>query len=208
MHAVEYYQTFLMWAGAAILALLALGLLAFWAAKTLAHVRRRLLPAHYAAFLLTAGVACWAAQKRYPVQFPQGVAGEVYLFDAGSYVESNLVHVAWTRAPFVPASALLYVDYRPRGSTNDAEWVNHFAGTFGEYASPLDFPIENATNWTWCAYTDWTPPPAVVTNGVWHAYWGVPTNQPTGTLFHALPVKTKLIINGKVLLPIKERTNE
>ena len=108
------------------------------------------------------------------ITYPKTDNEIAYLTDAGSYVTNDAVHVAFTRLPMVPSSATFYLDYCALDGTNEqgvaTNWVNAKTATFGELEVPFDFAFANATNFNWVAYTDWTPGPAVQTNGVWHAY--------------------------------------
>lgn len=135
------------------------------------------------------------------VIYPRTDASASYLVDRGSYVSNDVVHVDFTRL-VVPASATFYLDYRPDGSTNDADYATAYSAAFSDFTLPLDVPFENATNYTWIAYTDWTPGPAIETNGVWHAIWGM-----TIPRTHILPVRTSVRVDGEVIATPKSKAD-
>ena len=139
------------------------------------------------------------------ITYPKTDNEIAYLTDAGSYVTNDAVHVAFTRLPMVPDTATFYLDYCALDGTNEqgvaTNWVNAKTATFGELSVPFDFAFANATNYNWLAYTDWTPGPAVQTNGVWHAYWGVDKKQ--GRYF--IPVRTCVRDGGSVIATPKSK---
>ena len=106
------------------------------------------------------------------VSYPQTEAGRAYLVDRGSYVTNEWVHLDFERR-IVPDDAALVVERRPVASTNDAEWAEFLHTTFAALPVPADLPCAGATNWDWCVYADWAPPPSVHTNGILEARWGV-----------------------------------
>ena len=100
------------------------------------------------------------------VYFPFTDPETKYLLDSGSYVTNDYVHVDFTRF-LVPDSANLYVDACPVASTNVAmDSFSVWEGTFAEFNPPQDIPYDAASNFNFYVYTDWTPGPAVHTNGV------------------------------------------
>ena len=139
------------------------------------------------------------------ISYPKTDNEIAYLTDAGSYVTNDAVHVAFTRLPMVPSSATFYLDYCALDGTNAqgvaTNWVNAKTATFGELSVPFDFAFANATNYNWLAYTDWTPGPAVQTNGVWHTYWGLDRKQ--GRYF--IPVRTCVRDGGEVIATPKSK---
>ncbi len=139
------------------------------------------------------------------ITYPKTDNEIAYLTDAGSYVTNDAVHVAFTRLPMVPSSASFYLDYCALDGTNEqgvaTNWVNALAATFADLSVPFDFAFAAATNYNWMAYTDWTPGPAVQTNGVWHAYWGVDKKE--GHYF--IPVRTCVRDGGEVIATPKSK---
>ena len=134
------------------------------------------------------------------VSFPRTDPQVAYLADAGSYVTNDFVHVSFTRV-VVPDSAGLFIDRREVSSTNDADWVTHLATTFAQFQVPQDVPFTAATNWNWAVYTDWTPGPAVETNGVWHAMFGL--DRKTGR--HVIPVRACIRVDADVIATPKSK---
>ena len=134
------------------------------------------------------------------VSFPRTDPLVAYLSDAGSYVTNDFVHVAFTRV-VVPDSAGLFIDRRAVSSTNDADWVTHIATTFEQFQPPQDVQFTAASNWNWAVYTDWTPGPAVETNGVWHAMFGI--DRRSGR--HVIPVRACIRVDADVIATPKSK---
>ena len=194
------FQTVLMYAGIAILLVIAAVGLAYMCRKALTRVRRALRPAELAVFTVLACFLTWAAQKRL-VSYPRTDPTTAYLTDAGSYVESDtdIVHIDFRRI-IVPDSAMLYVD-RLRDGESDEAWENVFAATFGETPIPLEITCQNATNYRWIVYTDWTPGPAVQTNGVWHANWALDRRARR----YIIPLRTAVRVDGETIATPKSK---
>ena len=151
-------------------------------------------------------VACLfgGAKHTGSITYPKTDTDVAYLTDSGSYVTNDAVHVAFTRI-IVPDTATFYLDYCALDGTNSAgvatNWVNAKTATFADLTVPFDFAFAAATNYNWLAYTDWTPGPAVQTNGVWHAYWGIDRKQ--GRYF--IPVRTCVRDGGSVIATPKSK---
>ena len=95
--------------------------------------------------------------------------------DRGSYVTNEWVHIDFERR-IVPDDAALVVERRPVASTNDLDWAEFLRTTFAALPVPADLACAGATNWNWCVYADWAPPPSVHTNGILEAKWGTSRN--------------------------------
>lgn len=108
------------------------------------------------------------------VRFPYTDMELRYLFDAGSVVSNDFVHLAFTASAVLPSSAPVFLDYRPLSSTNDLDWVTYTTAPLALFPRPLDFEFENATSNRWICYTTWTPGPTVHTNGVAMINWQLP----------------------------------
>ena len=190
---------------------LAVSLALFASAWLYPHLRRawdKATALARAVFCGAVAVACLyggAKHKTGGISYPKTDNEIAYLTDAGSYVTNDAVHVAFTRLPMVPSSATFYLDYCALDGTNAqgvaTNWVNAKTATFGELTVPFDFAFANATNYNWLAYTDWTPGPAVQTNGVWHAYWGLDRKQ--GRYF--IPVRTCVRDGSSVIATPKSK---
>ena len=191
-------QTIIMYACVALLLVMAAVALGCVFRRALAILLRVLGPVELSAFALVACVCCWAAQKHL-VRFPRTDPEQSYLTDRGSYVDSDTdaVHIDFSRI-IVPDSATLYIDRIEHA--DGAEFVNHLTTTFGDARPPIDFTYPHATNYDWVVYTDWTPGPAVQTNGAWHALWGRDTGRR-----YIIPVRTAIRVDGDTIATPKSR---
>lgn len=151
-----------------------------------------------AGFILT-GICKYGGR----VSFPFVDIEQRYLFDNGSYVTNDLVHIDFVRASFVPDTAPLYGYFRPVGSTNDAEWVNFIDVTFDLFPVPCDFEFEGAQTNDFVFFTTWTPGPAAHTNGVAVVYW---IKKP-GAVSIAAPFRTGIYSNDVRVAPSPAVTN-
>ena len=112
-----------------------------------------------------------------PVYFPYTDAEQRYLYDAGSVVSNDSVHVNFTASVVLPSSAPIYLDYSD--GTNTASWTTYTNATLATFPRPLDFEFSNAISNVWMCYTTWTPGPSVHTNGVAQIMWQLPTSGAT-----------------------------
>ena len=139
------------------------------------------------------------------ITYPRTDPTLAYLTDKGSYVTNDFVHIDFERLAVVPSSAMFYLDSCGLAETNAqgvaTNWVTRKSAAFADLTVPFDFAFEGATNHNWVAYTDWTPGPAVLTNGVWHAYWGLDRKQ--GRYF--IPVRTCVRDGGEVIATPKSK---
>lgn len=126
----------------------------------------------------------------------------VYLIDRGSYVTNDYIHVDFTTV-VIPQTANLFVYRRQVDSTNDVDWTEHLATTIGEFNPPHDIQFASATNYNWIVFSDWTPGPAVETNGVWHAYWGL--DQQRQELL--IPIRTMIRVDDEVIATPKSKVD-
>ena len=195
---IDIYQQTLVIGCMVGLAILAAAILMHVCGRSMLAIRRALSARDLAVFALVACVFCWAAQKR-RVSFPRTDPTQAYLTDRGSWVDGDLVHIDFVRI-IVPDSAMMYVDRRNLSDTS-ITWENHLSAPFGEIRIPLEFEHPSATNYDWIVYTDWTPGPAVQTNGVWHANWG--RDRRTGV--HMIPLRTAVRVNGDTIATPKSK---
>ena len=189
---------------------LAVSLALFASAWLYPHLRRawdKATALARAVFCGAVAVACLYGGAKHggTISYPKTDTDVAYLIDAGSYVTNDAVHVTFTRVPTVPDTATFYLDYCALDGTNEqgvaTNWVNAKTATFADLTVPFDFAFAAATNYNWMAYTDWTPGPAVQTNGVWHAYWGVDKKE--GRYF--IPVRTCVRDGGSVIATPKSK---
>ena len=193
-------QTGVMYVGIAMLTSIVCYAIAWYCRRAFAAVARALRPSELAVFAALACFLTWAAQKHL-VSYPRTDPTTAYLTDAGSWVDSDtdVVHIDFRRI-IVPDSAMLYVD-RLCLTEDDESWENVFAATFGETPLPLEITCQNATNYRWIVYTDWTPGPAVQTNGVWHANWGLDRRSRR----YLIPLRTAVRIDGETIATPKSK---
>lgn len=155
---------------------------------------RRLLT-HRGVAVLAVGLALFGGAKHVSVLFPRTDPTTAYLIDNGSYVDSDtdIVHIDFRRI-IVPDSARVYVD-RIQDGDESGIWTTEYESTFADLVLPLEIQIANATNYRWMVYTDWTPGPAVQTNGVWHANWALDRK----TRRYIIPLRTAVRVDGETI---------
>lgn len=89
-----------------------------------------------------------------------------YLFDSGSYVSNNIVHLAFS-SRIIPDDAMLFLDYIPKTEPLDSvDYSTYLAAPLAQFPNPLTAEVENASSNRWVFYTTWTPGPTVHTNGI------------------------------------------
>lgn len=164
---------------------------------------------HALAMLAFAAVCTWAAQKvvnRVDIVVINSDPTRPTLTANSSRIdidvtnETQMAYLNFNIHPMVAANANYYLDYRKKGQTNASDWVNFAAfHVNAEYPLPREIPIPwelQSTNYNWVVYTDWVPGPAIVTNGVWHAYWGMSTNR-----INIIPVNTAIMFDDERITP-------
>lgn len=194
------YQNGVMYACIAVLAVIA-SVSMWWLIRlTLRFARASLRPSEVAVFSVIAGFCCWAAQK-HTVLYPRTDPTTTYLIDNGSYVDSDTdtVHIDFRRI-IVPDSAMVYVDRIQIGDESGI-WSTEYSSTFSDLVLPLEIYVANATNYRWMVYTDWTPGPAVQTNGVWHANWGIDRKKRR----YLIPLRTAVRVDGDTIATPKSK---
>lgn len=195
---IDLYQRVLVIGCGLSLVALSVVVLLHLCGSSLRAVIRALTGRELMLFAVLASICTWAAQKRL-VTFPRTDPTQTYLTDRGSWVDGDLVHIDFTRI-IVPDSATMFVDRRNLSDTSD-KWENHLAAPFGEIRLPLEFEHPTATNYAWIVYTDWTPGPAVQTNGVWHANWA--RDRRTGA--YIIPLRTAVRVDGATIAMPKSK---
>lgn len=113
--------------------------------------------------------------------------------DYDSCVTNNTVRFSFSTFG-LPSSAEVYLDYRPEGSTNDADWVTLAHSTLADFPNPAEFTFPDATNYEWLVYTAWTPGPAVHTNGVWQTDWTSAARQDAPDALSVVPIRAEVVV--------------
>ena len=114
-----------------------------------------------------------SGQTTRPVQFPYLDVEQRYLFNDGSIVSNDHVHVNFTPSIVLPSTAEIFLEYSD--GTNTASWTTYTNATLATFPRPLDFDFPNAVSNSWMCYTTWTPGPTVHTNGVAQINWQLPS---------------------------------
>lgn len=150
-------------------------------------------------FFAVAGLALYAGAKRSGTITYPDIGGVNYLINRGSYITNDYVHIDFTTVA-IPSSANLYIA-RKQLDVAEAQWVEHLETTIADFNPPQDLQFANATNYDWMVFSDWTPGPAVETNGVWHCYWGLDQQ------LHEklIPLRTCITVNGDVIATPKSK---
>lgn len=128
-----------------------------------------------------------------------------YLFDNGSYVTNDYIHIDFTRL-VAPNSADFIIDYYPISITNQDDIAdncqNLVTTTFGEFPTPCDIAFEGATNFHFICYTTWTPGPSVQTNGVFHLMWQQPIEKSINDEYLPfVPYRTGIYLDDEKISP-------
>ena len=129
------------------------------------------------------------------ISFPAVDVEQRYLYDAGSSLNTNSVHLAFYYL-IAPASADFNVARRPVGNNDPAAWELVYTNTLGGVVSPLDLEFTGAYTNNWAVFTSWTPGPAVHTNGVWQIDWRSVREGST-----LIPIHTKVYNDGVLVMP-------
>jgi len=209
MEAYSLYQRFV-----TFLCLFALGvggvaLAAYWFASVsspiLAWIRRHGLQAAFVAPAVVCLVYVGSTKQMVgSVTYPFTDPEVRYLYDAGSYVTNDFVHVSFEKSALVPDSADFLGYFRPCGSNSDDDWIEFLATTFALFHSPSNVPFAGALTNDFQFFTTFTPGPSVHTNGVAVVNWMMPTGGATNAI---VPVRTGIYVGGRRLAPNPAVTN-
>ena len=157
--------------------------------------------------LIASGFLYSAATKpdnpTYPVSFPYIDMEQRYLFNNGSVVSNNHVHVNFTASVVLPSSAMIYLDYFPAGESAEPA-VTYTNATLATFPRPLDFDFPNAVSNAWFCYTTWTPGPSVQTNGIAQISWQLPSINSATNICAML--NTAIYTNNTKVITIEEVT--
>lgn len=188
-----------LWLALCVCAVVAFVVLGELLARSARVLRRALRPSQLAAFVV-ASFACSMFGRKGGITFPRTDADASYLTNRGSFITNDYVHIDFARI-IAPDSAHVFVDYRQVDMTNDTDWATLIDSTFAEFSVPTNVPFANATNYDWMVYTTWTPGPSVLTNGVWHAMWGLDKRGKR----YLIPIRTAVRVDGEVIATPKSR---
>lgn len=111
-----------------------------------------------------------------PVQFPFTDPESRYLYDLGSVVSNDFVHVNFSPSAVLPQTAPILLEYSD--GTNLTAWTTYTNATLATFPRPLDFYFPGAISNVWMCYTTWTPGPSVQTNGIAQIFWQLPAFDP------------------------------
>ena len=154
--------------------------------------------------LIAAGFLYAAATKpdnpTRPVSFPYVDVEQRYLFDNGSIVSNDHVHVNFTPSVVLPSSAMIYLDYFPDGDSN-LPAITYTNATLATFPRPLDFDFPNAVSNAWFCYTTWTPGPSVQTNGIAQIMWQRPSIDEANNI--AAMLNTAIYTNNTKIITIE-----
>jgi len=161
--------------------------------------------ARYVFLAFVAGATLYGGSKNLGrVSYPYTDPSHHYLFDDGSYVTNDYVHVAFTKSALLPNDADFLGYVRPASSTNDADWAMMLESTIGSFSSPSNIPYAGAISNSFQFFTTWTPGPAVHTNGVAVILWQKPFD---GSTNRAATIRTGIYLDGIRIAPNPAITN-
>jgi len=90
---------------------------------------------------------------------------DVSLHDFGSVATNDYPQIGWTYDQWI-AGDVLHIQARPKGSTNDADWVTYYVGRVSDTFWNGHMP--GCTGMTIYVWSEYVQPPTVTTNGVYH----------------------------------------
>ena len=150
----------------------------------------------FLAFLVCGIVQYGATKQRLYVGYDGGIKAGA----TANVVTNDTVSIYWQRdtsgGVYVPDSAAVYIDYRPKTET-DTEWVSLAQTTVGAWG--WSGTVENATNYDYSVWAYYIPPEPVHTNGVWTYKTHFDRNSD-----FAIPLRARIEVNGKAIATPKE----
>jgi len=100
------------------------------------------------------------------------ITWDVSLHDFGSVATNDYPRIGWTYDQWI-ANDVLHIDARPKGSTNESDWVSYYVGRVSDTFWTGYMP--GCTGMTIYVWSEYVAPPPVTTNGVYHLdYLSVP----------------------------------
>lgn len=184
--------------------LVALGSIAAW--RLLRDVASTQTRGTFAALAALAAFCSLVAQKVPTafVSYPYTDVEQRYIYDNGSYVSNDVVHIAFYYQ-IAPSTADFQLYAWPLASTNEEEMVLVVNSTLGAVPQPYEFEYQGASSNRWIGITTWTPGPTVHTNGVAVINWQLPYD-PAATNIAAM-TRTGIYLGDIRLAPSPAITN-
>jgi len=93
------------------------------------------------------------------------IVWDVSLHDFGSVATNDYPRIGWTYDQWIGGD-VLHIDARPKGSTNEADWVSYYVGRVSDTFWTGYMP--GCTGMTIYVWSEYVEPPPVTTNGVYH----------------------------------------
>lgn len=101
-----------------------------------------------------------------PTPVPSAViVWDVSLHDFGSVATNDYPWIGWTYDQWI-AGDVLHISARPKGSTNESDWVTYYVGRVSDAFWTGYMP--GCTGMTIYVWSGYVPPSPVTTNGVFH----------------------------------------
>lgn len=168
----------------------------------------RLLPYFKALFrsaamtLFAIAMMLYAGEKHATgsIHYIQPDSGAIYLRDLGSTIEGGAVTFNFARV-IIPETAALIIERRAIDAAADDPWTPMLTTTFADFHLPHTIYLEDADQFNFIVYTDWTPGPAVQTNGVWHANFGLDQQSRS----HIIPIRAAVRLDDEVIATPKSK---
>lgn len=118
----------------------------------------------FAAYALC--VAYAGSDSNKPPDVPSArIAFDAGLYDDGSVATNDYPTIRWRYDPWIAAD-VLHIDARPKGSTNDADWIGYHVGRVSDASWTGHMPA--CTGMAIHVWSEYVPPSPVTTNGVYH----------------------------------------
>lgn len=137
------------------------------------------------------------------IYFLQTDSELIHLYDQGSYVSNNVVHLHYATR-LLPDDAPLFLDCIPKTEPFDSvAYSNILSATVATLPEIFEFEFENAISNRWVFYTTYTPGPIAHTNGV----AVVEFLRPARCVNVAIPKRTTIWEDGSKVWPSHEERN-
>lgn len=111
-------------------------------------------------------VAYAGSDSNKPPDVPSArIVFDASLYDDGSVATNDHPTIRWRYDPWIAAD-VLHIDARPKGSTNDADWIGYHVGRVADASWTGHVPA--CTGMAIHVWSEYVPPSPVTTNGVYH----------------------------------------